>query len=106
MPAGPVTDTRRARSLAGGGVEQVLQQAQLILPTDEGRLERLARGLRRRPPPRSVAHAMLRTGAALPLSTVLAGRLECDGRGGRSLCGLTHQHAARLRPPTAAARPC
>ena len=42
IPAGPMTDTSRARLLAARGVEQVLEQPQLVVAADERRLERLA----------------------------------------------------------------
>ena len=43
MPAGPDdADTSRDAALALGGVEQVLEQAQLLVAPDERRLERLA----------------------------------------------------------------
>ena len=42
MPAGPMTDTSAQTLLAAGGVEEVLEQAQLLVTADEWRLERLA----------------------------------------------------------------
>ena len=49
MPAWPVTETRRTRRSRAGGVEQVLEQAQLVVAADERRLEPSARPR----PPRS-----------------------------------------------------
>ena len=69
MPAGPMTETRRARRSRDGRMEQVLEQAQLVVAADERRLERVRRGL---PPPRSATTRSARqagTGLALPLST-------------------------------------
>ena len=41
MPAGPVTETSRARRSRAVGVEQVLEQPQLVVAADERRLERV-----------------------------------------------------------------
>ena len=41
IPPGPMTETRRAPPSAAGRVEEVLEQAQLVVAADEGGLERL-----------------------------------------------------------------
>ena len=69
MPAGPVTETSRARLLAAGGVEQVLEQPQLLVAADERRLEPVRRGRGRRARQRRATPATPATGAALPLSS-------------------------------------
>ena len=79
MPAGPMTDTRRARRLATGGVEQVLEQAQLVVAADERRLERPRCGCARHAPRRRAARARPATGAVLPLSICSPAALERDG---------------------------
>ena len=78
MPAGPMTETRRARRSRLGGVEQVLEQPQLVVAADERRLEGV----------RAAAAAALgddpqgapgRDRGRLALERLLAGRLEGDG---------------------------
>ena len=68
IPAGPDDADQPGAALAPGGVEQVLEQAQLVVAADERRLERLASGRARRrsATTRSARHAG--TGALLPLS--------------------------------------
>ena len=94
IPPIPVTDTRRARCSRAGRMEEVLEQAQLVVAADEGGLERL----------RPVAAAPLRDdpqGApggdrgGLALEVLLAGRLEGDRRGRGPLRRLADQDRAR-----------
>ena len=86
--------------LAGRRVEEVLEQAQLVVAADERRLERLASGSA---PPRSATTRSARhagTGRALPLSDLLAGRLEGDRLRGRALGRLADEDASRAARPT------
>ena len=64
MPAWPVIETRRVRRSRAGGVEEVLEQAQLLVAADERRLEGVATGRARRARPRRAAPA--RPGPAPP----------------------------------------
>ena len=84
-------------SLAGGRVEEVLEQAELVVATDERRLEALRAGPRRRAWPRraSARHAGDRGGLAL--EQLLAGRLEGDGAGCGPVGRLADQDHARRR---------
>ena len=96
MPAGPTTETSRASLLAAGRVEQVLEQAQLVVATDERGLQRLG----------SVATAELgddtegvpgRHGRRLALERLLAGLLEGDGVGRCSMRRLADEDRAGSR---------
>ena len=105
MPAWPMTDTKRRPLLAPGGVEQVLEQAQLLVAADERRLEALGPidaaelGHDAQGPPR-------RDRATLALEQLLAGRLVGDRRRGRAVGRLADQHAARRRRTPAAGWRC
>ena len=66
---GPVIETSRGAPLARGRVEQVLEQAQLVVAADERRLEPVATGRGRRARRRPAAPATPATGASLPLRT-------------------------------------
>ena len=103
MPAGPMTETSRARRSRRGRVEQVLEQPQLLVAADERRLERL----------RPVAAAALGDDAqgapggdrrGLALEDLLAGRLEGDRPAGRALRRLADEHASGRRDRLQAAR--
>ena len=96
MPAGPMTDTRRARRSRDGGVEQVLEQPQLVVAPTNGASSRSSRP---RPPrsatTRSARHAA--TGAALPLRTCSPAGSNAMAPLGRALGRLAHEHGARRR---------
>ena len=92
-------------TLADRRVEEVLEEAQLVVAADEGGLERL----------RPVAAAPLRDdpqgtpgghGGGLALEGLLPGRLEDDRRGGRPGGGLADEDRAGAGRPTGAGRPC
>ena len=105
MPAGPVTDTSRGAPLARRGVEQVLEQAELLVAADERRLERSARPR----PPRSATTRSARqagTGASLPLSACSPAGSKAIGRAGRALGRLADEDACPAARPTAAGWPC
>ena len=68
IPAGPVIETRRARRSRPVVREQVLQQAELLVATDERRLGQVRRDPGRRAGRRPAAPARPATGACLPLS--------------------------------------
>ena len=80
-------------ALAGGGVEQVLEQAQLRIAADERRLEpiRAAQAL-------ALAHDPQRDPGGdrrlLALEDLVAGRLEGDRAGGGPMCRLADEHPA------------
>ena len=75
-------------------VEQLLQQAELVLPSDERRLQGL-----RPVPAATLGHDPNRlpgrNGRGLPLEHLLAGRLEGDRRARGPLGRLAHQHGPR-----------
>ena len=84
------------RLLVGGGVEELLHEAQLAIPSDERRLEagRLERAL----PARHYAQrAMQRHRLLLPLQLVRARSLVDDGGLARPPCRLADEHGSRLR---------
>ena len=68
-------------AVAAGGVEQVLEQPQLVVAADERRLERVARGRGRRARRRPAALATPAPGLALPLST-------CSSTGSKAIATL------------------
>ena len=97
MPAGPMTLTSRGPLLAPGGVEQVLEQAELVVAADERRLE--ASRMRLRPPALGDDPQRAPGGdrAGLALEHLLAGRLERDRLLGRALGRLADEDGAGRR---------
>ena len=106
MPAGPDDRHEPGPPLAGGGVEQVLEQPQLVVAADERRLQRLRRGCgrRRSATTRSARHAGHRR--RLALEHLLAGRLERDGRWPPPAGSPRPRARCPAAPPTGAAPRC
>ena len=106
MPAGPDDGDEPGAPLAARGVEEVLEQAQLVVAADERRLE--ASRLRSRPPrsatTRRARHAG--TGRRLALEHLLAGRLEHDRAARGALGRLADEHGRRAARPTGGGWPC
>ena len=96
MPAGPMTETSRARCSRDVCVEQVLEQAQLVVAPDERRLERVR-------PAASAAlgddahRAPRRDRRGLALEQLLAGFLEDDRLRRGALRRLADEHGAGRR---------
>ena len=91
--------------LAGGGVEEVLEQAQLLVAADERRLEPVAPAAT----PALADDAQGQPGGhrrCLALQDLLAGGLEGDRAGRGSLGRVADEHGARARPRSGAARRC
>ena len=86
-------------------MELFLEEAQLVGPPDERRLEGVG-------PPRTAALAddpdrpPGRDGRGLALELLLARRRELDGGLGRDPGGLADQDACQVPPPTGAGPPC
>ena len=97
-------ETRPA--LPARGLEQVLELAELLVPADERRLERVAPVPSRRAGRRRGRPARPGPVPSLPLSVVLARVLEHDRARRGPLGRLAHEHGPGRRRPTAAARPC
>ena len=96
MPPWPTTAASRARTLALRGVEQLLEQPQLLVAPGERRLERAGsagsaaqRDDGRRSPRRN--------GRCLSLEQLLTGLLERDGAARRAIRALADQHRSRWR---------
>ena len=93
-------------ALAGGGVEQLLEQAQLVVAADERRLQRLRRGRARRARPTTRSARQAGTGAALPLSACSPAASNAMARDGRALGRLADEHRPGRRRPTGGGTRC
>ena len=99
-----LADARRADDahqprppLAAGGVEQVLEQAQLLVAADERRLERLAPVRARRARRRRAARATPAPAPALPLSVCSPAGSNAIARRRRALRRLADEHGPGRR---------
>ena len=96
IPAGPMTLTRRGRPSRVGGVVEVLELAELLVATDERRLERLgpadAAALGDDPDRAPGGHRAL-----LALEDLVGRRLEDDRAAGRALGRLADEDGRRRR---------
>ena len=94
--AGRADDADQPRpALAAGGVEQVLELAQLLVAADERRLERLRRGRPRRAGRRRGRARQAGTGRCLALEDLVAGGLEDDRARGGALGRLADEDGRR-----------
>ena len=97
MPAGPDHAHQPRAALAVRGLEQVLELAQLLVPADERRLQRVAAVLAH-PAGRRRARRATPGRVLLALERLLARVLEHDGaRLARTRGRLTDEHRARQR---------
>ena len=97
MPAGPDDRDQPRPLLAAGRVEQLLEQPELVVATDERRLEGVGAICDRRVRETTRSARQAGTGLALPLSDLLAGCLERDRLRRGPLSGLADEHGAGRR---------
>ena len=106
MPAMPMTETSCARSLVGGGVEELLDEPELAVAADERRLEARRAPCARRAPATTRSARQSCAGLGLALQLVLAGVLVGDRRLGGAPRRLADEHGAGLGRATGSARRC